>query len=115
MKYLIIAFCLLAVGCEKETSPVDTVGCATEAVVKDLTGLDGCGFVFELADGTRLIPEHRTYIQAPKKEDDPIYYFQMKDSEKVKISYRESQLLGVCMAGPIVFITCITPLEKTGE
>ncbi len=86
-----------------------------EATVEDLRSLDGCDFVFQLADGTNLIPERRTYIQAPSKEDDPLYHFEMKDGEKVKINYRDSELLGACMAGDIVFITCITLLEPNEE
>jgi hypothetical protein len=31
--------------------------CSTLATVHDLRGLDGCGFVFELADGKRLEPQ----------------------------------------------------------
>ena len=29
--------------------------CSTPATVVDLSGLDGCGFVFQLEDGTRLV------------------------------------------------------------
>ena len=111
MKYVVIIFLLGLMGCDHEISPPPVDGCSTEAVIKDLTGLDGCGFVLELNDGTRLIPERRIYIQAPTNEDDPIYHFEMKDGKKVKISYRDSELLGACMAGEIVFITCITSLE----
>ena len=111
---LILVIVLIGASCQKKESGVDPA-CSQEAVVKDLTGLDGCGFVFELQDGTRLIPEQRVYVQAPDLQDDPIYHFEMKDGEKVKISYRDSELLGACMAGEIVFITCITSLETDGE
>jgi hypothetical protein len=116
MKGISIILFLVVVGasCDKKDNTV-APGCTQEATVKDLRSLDGCDYVFELNDGTRLIPEHRVYIQAPKQEDDPIYYFQMKDGEKVTISYRDTQLLGTCMAGKIVFITCITSLQTTGE
>lgn len=114
MKYVVIIILLGLIGCDHETGSPTVDSCSTEAVIKDLTGLDGCGYILELNDGTRLIPERRTYIQAPSKEDDPIYYFQMSDGHKVKISYRPTQLLGTCMAGEIVFITCISSLEPTG-
>lgn len=114
--FLVGLFCFLSYGCGEETKITGCfpVGCEIEAVVKDLSKLDGCGLVLEQKDGTRLIPERRTYIQAPTKEDDPIYYFQMSDGQKVKISYRPTQLLGTCMVGEIVFITCISSLEPTG-
>ena len=117
MKYLYIILLFSFISCHNEASEIkDHVeGCLKEAVIKDLTGLDGCDFVFELTDETRLIPERRVYIQAPDPQDDPIYHFKMKDGEKVKISYRDSQLLGACMAGKIVFITCITSKETDGK
>lgn len=111
---IILFLVLIGASCDKKDTSV-VPGCSQEATVKDLRSLDGCEFVLELNDGTRLIPERRVYIQAPRQEDDPIYYFQMKDGEKVTISYRTTQLLGTCMAGEIVFITCITSLQATGE
>lgn len=85
--------------------------CNIRAKVVDLSGLDGCGFVLQLEDGTRLIPEKRTYIQAPKIEDDPLYYFDLVPGQDVRVGYRETNLANVCMVGPTVFVTCITKLE----
>ena len=104
---IILFLVLIGASCDKKESNVATA-CSQEAIVKDLRSLDGCDFVFELTDGTRLIPERRVYIQAPSQQDDPIYYFEFKDGDKVKISYQDSHLLGACMAGKIVFITCIS-------
>jgi hypothetical protein len=64
-----------------------------------------------LEDGTRLNPEKRVYVQAPKREDDPLYYFTLIAGEKVKISYKETNGMDACMAGKSVFITCITKIE----
>jgi hypothetical protein len=110
----LIAF--LSYSCGEETKIIDCfpVGCEKEAVVKDVSELDGCDLILELNDGTRLIPERRTYLQAPTKEDDPLYHFAIRDGQKVKISYRATQLLGTCMAGEIVFITCISSTEPVG-
>ena len=108
---IILILTLISASCEKKGSGVEPT-CLQEATVKDLRSLDGCDFAFELADGTRLIAERRTYIQAPTKEEDPIYYFQFVDDQKVTISYRETQLLGVCMAGKIVFVTCVTVVTE---
>ena len=87
-------------------------GCSEEATVVDLTGLDGCGLVFELKDGTRLNPLRLTYIQPPRPDEDPIFYYEMKAGARVKIGYRDpDEPYGdVCMAARIVFITCIEPL-----
>ena len=56
--------------------PPTCSGCGLQAVVKDYTDLDGCGIGLELTDGTVLMPERRIYIQQPKPEEDPTYYFE---------------------------------------
>jgi hypothetical protein len=104
---LIGAFCFTA-GCSQEE--VDP-SCSTRATVRDLTGLDGCGFVFELEDGTRLEPVRVFYcgtepFVAPT--DDPLYNFEFADGKKVKISYELSNGGSICMVGPSVKITCLT-------
>ena len=81
--------------------------CSNTAIVKDLSGLDGCGFVLELEDGSRFIPQKLTYIQAPDPQQDPVYYFNFKDGDKVCFDFRETEGTDVCMAGKLVFITCI--------
>ena len=81
--------------------------CGTMATVKDLTGLDGCGFVFELEDGTRLDP----YIPAQSNssgQQSPLQNFTLTDGQRVTIGYQVRNDVGsACMAGTIVEITCI--------
>ncbi len=83
------------------------------ATVKDLTGLDGCGFVFELSDGSKLEPV-RPFIRCgtpplPKEvTEDPLYNFQFVDGKKVRIAYEEiTEAASICMVGKVVKITCI--------
>lgn len=96
----------VAVGCSEIASVVDVSAGQT-----DFKGLDGCGLMLELEDGTRLNPEKRVYIQAPKQEDDPLYYFTLTAGDKVKVTYRETNGMDACMAGKRVFITCITKID----
>ncbi len=113
-----IVFSLLLVSlfqCGKDEVGCANSHCGTEATVVDLTGLDGCGLVFELADGSRLEPEMRTYIKAPTIDEDPLYHFELKVGQKVKISWEESLALSACMNGKIVFITCITECKKPAD
>jgi hypothetical protein len=116
MKGFVVLLLLLSLfQCGKESNEMDceNTSCATEATVVDMTGLDGCGLMFELADGTRLEPERRTYIKAPTVEEDPLYHFDLKVGQAVKINWEEStDLASICMAGPIVFITCIIECKK---
>jgi hypothetical protein len=117
MNMKLLGFVLLMAGLLKCDGTSEVIkcyapDCAQVATVRDLTGLDGCGVVLELIDGTRLIPERRVYVQAPKPEEDPLYYFELKADDKVQISYQESLALSGCMNGKIVFITCIKPLSQ---
>lgn len=113
MKFQLLFCTLVFLGCS-ETKVIRCFPnpCSVEATVVDLRSLDGCDFVFELSDGTRLLPERRTYIQAPTKEADPVYHYQFVNGAKVGISYEESLALSACMAGRIVFVTCLSDLSE---
>lgn len=105
-------------SCEEDPM---SVSCdeAVFATVKDLTGLDGCGFVFELADGTKLEPQMLGYCGTPPlpKEvtENPLYNFQWVNGKQVRIGFEEvTDAVSICMVGKIVKITCIdeiTPAE----
>jgi hypothetical protein len=89
---------------------------AVFATVKDLTGLDGCGFVFELADGRRLEPRRLFYCGTPPlpKEvtEDPLYQFQFVDGKQVRIGFEEiTDAMSICMVGKVVKITCIEEIN----
>ena len=104
-------------SCDKE--PI-SASCdnAVLATVKDLTGLDGCGFVFELANGTRLEPQMFGYCGTPPlpKEvtENPLYNFQWVDGKQVRIGFEEvTDAVSICMVGKIVKITCIEEINPT--
>ena len=86
--------------------------CSTPATVRDLSGLDGCGFVFELSDGTRLEPVITGYCGTPplSKEitENPLYDFAFADGKQVLISYTITEGASICMVGTRVTITCIS-------
>ena len=89
------------------------------ATVRDLTGLDGCGFVFELADGTRLEPI-RQFLRCgtpplPKEvTEDPLFNFQFVEGKKVSIGFQEmTEAVSICMVGKMVKITCIEEINPT--
>lgn len=116
MKTIVIAAVLLTGlfkcgGSEEKVGDYIPVGCNVTATVTDFTGLDGCGVMLVLEDGTRLNPERRQYFQAPKQQDDPLYYFTLTAGEKVKIAYTETHGADICMAGKTVFVTCITKID----
>jgi hypothetical protein len=92
--------------------------CNTPATVRDLTGLDGCGFVFELEDGNRLEPLRILYCGTPsapnETKDNPLLDFEFVDGKKVMINYEILPNYGsICMVGPIVKIKCISEVKST--
>ena len=109
---------LSLISCKKE-EVIEKAGCVTPATVLDLTGLDGCGFVFELEDGTRLEPLRLYYCGTPPlaKEviEDPLYGFVFETGKKVKIGYEVIDSPSICMAGPTVKITCIEEIGPSIE
>jgi hypothetical protein len=112
-----IGLILVLAGCTNE-GYFPSVPCTqgVEATVRNLTGLDGCGFVFELEDGTKLEPQRLFFCGTPPlpKEamEDPLYQFEFVDGKKVVIGYETLSDMGsYCMVGPVVKITC---LEEVG-
>lgn len=106
------------VSCDEKEEAVSP-DCDVVATVVDLRGLDGCGFVFELEDGTRLEPIRVFFCGTPPMPEipaDPLNSFQFEAGKKVKISYDISQEIGsICMAGTPAKITCITELSTDKE
>lgn len=104
-------------GCDDE--PVsDSCDNGVFATVKDLTGLDGCGFVFELADGSRLEPQMLMFCGTPplpeEVTENPLYNFQWAEGKKVRITWEEiPDAASICMVGKIVKITCLEEISQT--
>jgi hypothetical protein len=107
---------LLALGCSDDVT-VDR--CHTKATVRDLTGLDGCRFVFELENGSRLEPIRVFFCGTPpvpkEQLEDPLYNFEFVDGKQVLIDYELSTSPSICMVGQTVKITCLTELQTTGD
>jgi hypothetical protein len=120
MRLLATAFVLFFIfACSGDDHFDDS--CSTRATVRNLTGMDGCGFVFELENGTRLEPV-RTFIgfcgtpPLPKEvTEDPLYNFEWIDGKTVTISYELSMSPSICMVGQTVKITCIRELTTTSD
>lgn len=114
----IIIFTLSA--CKKEEVKKSNAACNTLATVRDLRGLDGCGFVFELADGKRLEPQILYYCGTPplpkEATENPLTGFDFVEGKKVKIGYEilESQA-SICMVGDVVKITCLEEISVVAK
>jgi hypothetical protein len=119
MKMLVIFLvtCFVFMQCNDDAPDSS---CTTYATVRDLTGLDGCGFVFELEDGSTIEPILPTLFcgtPLPPKEitEDPLYGFEFAEGKVVKISYKETKRASICMVGPMAEITCITEVAGPEE
>lgn len=115
-----LSFLLLAGFLFTQCDDIQQSSCTTYATVRDLTGLDGCGFVFELEDGSRIEPVRTVMFcgtpPLPKEiTEDPLYNFEFANGKRVKISYEETESLSICMVGPVVKITCIEEVKAPTE
>ena len=99
--YLLIFILVLhLLGCNKSTSE-NTQACenAQKAELKELTGLDGCGMVIQLPNGSYLEPTNLNEMD-----------IEMTDGKKIWVSYHSlPNMASICMVGDIVEIDCIAP------
>ena len=112
----LILMVLVLIGCDDDNDEQER--CLTKATLRDFNGkLDGCGWVFELEDGTRLEPVIPLVCGTPPlpKEitEDPLYNFEFVDGKEVLINYEPIESVNICMVGPAVKITCITEIPAT--
>jgi hypothetical protein len=119
MKSISTALILIVIITSCAYNDVDP-NCTTRATVRDLTGFDGCGYVFEFEDGTRLEPLRMFYCGThplPKEiTEDPLYGFEFVHGKKVRISYELAKDgVSICMVGPVVKITCLTEEERRND
>lgn len=115
----VITVTSLLTACEEHVLKVSCDHAVT-ATVRDLTGLDGCGYIFELTNGTKLEPYRIGYCGTPplpkEATEDPLFNFQFIDGKQVRIGFEEMpDMTSICMAGKIVKITCIEELITTAE
>jgi hypothetical protein len=90
MAFTIATMCLLS--CEKETT--NKCENSQEGVLRNLTGLDGCGWIIQLTDSTKLEPINL--------ED---FNVELVENKSVCIQYVERIDLGsYCMVGKVVEI-----------
>lgn len=74
----------------------DCIG-AEKATFKDLTGLDGCGYVIELENGKRLEPVNLSEFSIT-----PV------NGSKIWVKYHLFEGGSICMVGDLVEVDCIS-------
>ena len=89
MVAFLIAFVPI-VSCEKETN--SKYENSQEGILKNLTGLDGCGWIIQLSDSTKL---------EPINFDD--FNIELTENRPVRIQFHErADLECCCMVGKVV-------------
>lgn len=79
-------------SCKKDQSCPGSV----DAKLRNLTGLDGCGWVFEFNDGAKLEPVNLSDFELDLVEGKCVY-----------LKYEEIEAGSICMVGKTVSITCL--------
>jgi hypothetical protein len=116
-KVLLLAVVALMSSRCNNVEPLEAPRCSVNATVVDLTGLDGCGWVFELEDGTRLEPLRVFWCGTPpiseEQMKDPLNDFVFLDGKKVTIDYElVENAVSICMVGPTAKITCLSEARQ---
>jgi hypothetical protein len=79
---------------------IDLQECTIPGTIRNFAGLDGCGHVLELADGTILEPLRLVMCGPPPESvmtlPDPLFDFQ-EDGMKVLIDYEDYEGVTACM------------------
>lgn len=89
---------LMAASCDQNPSLISNGNCKYTGTVVDLTGLDGCGLVVELADGTKL-----EAINLPESA---------QAGDRISFDYKvKTDLASICMVGEIVELSCYELLK----
>ena len=114
-----LAFAILLLSLNSCTEKdLTAAACATPATIKDMRGLDGCGYVFVLDNGQKLEPVSIASPNNTSPQANELTYqlqnFSFKDGQRVKIAYKEINAVSICMVGQTVEITCISEVETTG-
>ena len=94
MRKFIYLFSLLILGsCAKDTNCANS----EHAELKNLTGLDGCGWVLELDNGSKLEPQNLTDFE-----------IELVEGKNIHVRYTEIEGGSICMVGQIVTIDCLS-------
>jgi hypothetical protein len=94
MGKLVFLFSLLILAsCTKDTNCANS----EHAELKNLTGLDGCGWVVELDNGSKLEPQNLSDFDV-----------ELVEGKDVHIRYTEVGGGSICMVGQIVTIDCLS-------
>ncbi|MBC7913503.1 MAG: hypothetical protein H7Y07_05200 [Pyrinomonadaceae bacterium] len=98
MRTIKLVFSLLAMvllfSCEKGDEPVKVSG-----TLKNLTGLDGCGWIIEIKQNESIKKLEPTNLSD--------FNVTLTNGQKVSLSYNETNTVSICMVGQVVQLISI--------
>ena len=108
---LILSLVLLGTvtSCQKNEMALPNA-CGTMATIRDMRGLDGCGFVLELDNGEKLESVYTYgFCGTPPLPAPIIDQVTFADGKRVSIAFNVlPDRASICMVGKVVEITCIS-------
>jgi hypothetical protein len=90
-KFIFLLLCAVFVSCAQQHCPN-----GIPVKMKNLTGLDGCGWVLELSDGSRMEPINLNAFNV-----------KMVEGKKIYVTFEDFPAASICMVGKIVKITSV--------
>lgn len=100
IRLILILLALYGVSCQKD--PILPESGFEEVTLKNLSGFDGCGFVFQKKNGD--------YLEPTNKKDFTIVY---SDGKKYWIKYKiDHNNASICMVGDIIKIVELSDEAK---
>lgn len=97
-KFLLAATLLIMAACQANNQI--NLACDERVQVVSKKGLDGCGLMFQLADGSLLEPTTWDVTEPD-----------LEEGQEYAISYEDDKMMSICMAGKTVTITCISVID----
>jgi hypothetical protein len=89
----LVAILIFSFSCKRHEE-LHKSNCGTSATVRDLSSQSGCGFVFELADGTKISPVAKSKqvhgsggCHGGQSYENALINFSLVEGKKVKIGY----------------------------
>jgi hypothetical protein len=104
-KLLSLITCVLLSCSVKKNVQKESPSCDTKVFVRDYSSLDGCGFMFILPDGTKILPSNPELAE-----------FKLRDRQMVMIGYiSQKDMMSICMSENFIAeLLCIELISEPG-
>ena len=101
---LLSLFSVSQTACHSHKEVAETqIECSTNGIVKDFSGLDGCGLLIIGTNGDKFLPINTDQLD-----------FTLQNGQKIRFSYKKvKDMASICMMGTMIDITCLSLIKKS--